>query len=238
MTRLRLLPVVVFAVAALFLFRTIGWFSDSDVVVSPITPALAQENAPEAADGAETPAENAAQPETGEVQLQASADGGGDGTISLDPTASAETQILQRLGDRRKQLDKRAAELDLREQLLTAAENRVERRVEELKALEARIKTAESQRDEHETMRLQGLVKMYETMKPKDAARVFDRLSLDILVDVVQRMKPRKMSAILAKMSPDVAERLTVALATDRMNDSEEPAENGALPKINGTPTQ
>jgi flagellar motility protein MotE (MotC chaperone) len=54
---------------------------------------------------------------------------------------------------------------------------------------------------------------MYETMKPKDAARVFDRLGLDVLVPVVQQMNPRKMSDVLAAMSPDRAEKLTVALA-------------------------
>ena len=55
---------------------------------------------------------------------------------------------------------------------------------------------------------------MYEAMKPKDAARVFDRLGLDVLVPVVQQMNPRKMSEVLAAMSPDRAEKLTVALAT------------------------
>ena len=60
---------------------------------------------------------------------------------------------------------------------------------------------------------VKNLVIMYEAMKPKDAARVFDRLALDILVPVVQQMNPRKMSDVLAAMSPEAAERLTVALS-------------------------
>lgn len=60
---------------------------------------------------------------------------------------------------------------------------------------------------------VKNLVIMYETMKPKDAARVFDRLALDILVPVVQQINPRKMSDVLAAMSPEAAERLTVALS-------------------------
>jgi flagellar motility protein MotE (MotC chaperone) len=55
---------------------------------------------------------------------------------------------------------------------------------------------------------------MYEAMKPKDAARVFDRLGHDVLVPVVMQMNPRKMSEVLAVMSPEAAEKLTVALAT------------------------
>jgi flagellar motility protein MotE (MotC chaperone) len=54
---------------------------------------------------------------------------------------------------------------------------------------------------------------MYENMKPRDAARVFDRLSIDILVSVVLQMNPRKMSEVLAAMTPESAEKLTVALA-------------------------
>ena len=54
---------------------------------------------------------------------------------------------------------------------------------------------------------------MYENMKPKDAARIFNRLDMNILVEVSTKMKPRTMSAILAQMAPDAAERLTVELA-------------------------
>ncbi len=60
---------------------------------------------------------------------------------------------------------------------------------------------------------MRNLVLMYETMKPKDAARVFDRLAHDVLVPVVLQMNPRKMAEVLAVMSPEAAEKLTVALA-------------------------
>ena len=55
---------------------------------------------------------------------------------------------------------------------------------------------------------------MYEAMKPKDAAKIFDRLSHDVLVPVVLQMKPAKMAEVLAVMTPETAEKLTVALAT------------------------
>lgn len=54
---------------------------------------------------------------------------------------------------------------------------------------------------------------MYENMKPKDAARIFDTLDMDILLSVVEQMRGRKMSPILAAMNPEVAQRLTVELA-------------------------
>jgi flagellar motility protein MotE (MotC chaperone) len=69
-------------------------------------------------------------------------------------------------------------------------------------------------------------------MKPKDAARVFDRLDLRVLLEVSTQINPRRMSDILAQMSSEAAERLTVELAT-RAKDRA-PAE---LPRIVGQPT-
>ena len=153
--------------------------------------------------------------------------------VALDPVAPrGERAILERLSDRRQQLDERNRELEMRENLLKAAEKRVEARVTELKELEARVKSALDQRDQDELKRFKGVVTMYENMKAKDAARIFDRLDLKILVDVTTQMKPATMSAILAQMSPDAAERLTVELA----NRAGGQKSADALPQIEGRP--
>ena len=70
--------------------------------------------------------------------------------------------------------------------------------------------------DKEEEAQIKSLVKVYENMKPKDAARIFNRLEMDILLDVVERMKEKKMAPVLAQMSPEKAEALTVELATRR----------------------
>ena len=49
-------------------------------------------------------------------------------------------------------------------------------------------------------------------MKPKDAARIFDRLDMNVLTGLVSQMKPRVMSAILAAMTSAAAERLTLEI--------------------------
>jgi flagellar motility protein MotE (MotC chaperone) len=74
---------------------------------------------------------------------------------------------------------------------------------------------------------------MYEAMKPKDAAKVFDRLAHEVLVPVVLQMKPAKMAEVLAVMSTEAAEKLTVALATRAKSLSAEaraPAAAAGLP--------
>lgn len=146
-----------------------------------------------------------------------------------------ERAILGRLQDRRQELDERNRELDMRESLLKAAEKRLDAKVNELKDIEARIKVASNARDEAEVQRFKGIVSMYENMKPKDAARIFDRLDMRILAEVATAIKSRTMSEILAQMSPDSAEKLTVELA-NRANAQAKPASAGELPKIDGKP--
>jgi flagellar motility protein MotE (MotC chaperone) len=121
----------------------------------------------------------------------------------------------------------------MRENLIKAAEKRLEAKVGELKDVESRIKVESNARDKAEQERLKGLVAMYENMKPKDAARIFDRLDLKILVDLSTAMKPVTMSAVLAQMTPEAAERLTVELATRASASRAQDTDN--LPKIEGS---
>jgi flagellar motility protein MotE (MotC chaperone) len=73
---------------------------------------------------------------------------------------------------------------------------------------------------------------MYEGMKPKDAARVFDRLEMPVLIEIASQIAPRKMSDIMGLMSPEAAERLTVELA--RRASGNKSAATAELPKIEG----
>jgi flagellar motility protein MotE (MotC chaperone) len=131
---------------------------------------------------------------------------------TAQPVSASERALLERLSKRREEIEARMRELDMREKLLDNAEKKLGGRVEDLKTLEEKVE-GPKKKDGEESQAIKNLVIMYETMKPKDAARVFDRLSLDVMVPVVQQMNPRKMSDVLAAMSPEAAERLTVALS-------------------------
>jgi flagellar motility protein MotE (MotC chaperone) len=144
----------------------------------------------------------------------------------------AERAILERLQARRQELEARAREIDIRESLLKAAEKRIESKVEEMKAVEARISAASGQNKEADSTRLKNIVTMYEGMKPKDAAKVFDRLEMSVLLDIATQIAPRKMSDILGLMLPEAAERLTVEMA--RRAGADKAAATAELPKIEG----
>jgi len=144
----------------------------------------------------------------------------------------SERAILERLQARRQELEQRAREIEIRESLLKSAEKRIEGRVEEMKATEAKISTATGQKAEQDAARFKGIITMYEGMKPKDAAKVFDRLEMSVLYDIASQIAPRKMSDILGLMQPEAAERLTVELA--RRAGTDKSTSTAELPKIEG----
>jgi flagellar motility protein MotE (MotC chaperone) len=133
--------------------------------------------------------------------------------VSQPSTSPTERALLDKLGARRDALRQKSEELELREKMLGEAERKLETGLGDLKKAEDKVDSAAKAREDAEKQGLKNIVTMYEAMKPKDAARVFDRLGHDVLVPIVLAMNPRKMAEVLAVMQPETAERLTVALA-------------------------
>jgi flagellar motility protein MotE (MotC chaperone) len=131
-----------------------------------------------------------------------------DGHVS--PT---EQQLIDRLNQRSAELDKLAASLDMRSAVIKAAEQQMQERADKLKALQQQIQGLEDQKKSMQDARFAGIVKMYETMKPQQAAAIFDGLDMNVLLRVAEAMDPRKMSPILAQMASDKAEQLTTRMA-------------------------
>lgn len=147
-----------------------------------------------------------------------------EGTPPAEPTAAEpapqepidftdeEVEVLQQLAKRREELDLRARQLDEREAMVAAAEQRMEQKMVELRALQTVVEDLLKAQGEAEEEQLQSLVKIYQNMKPKDAAQVFEELDLDVLLQVVARMNERKLAPILGLVSPTRAKEVTYEL--------------------------
>ena len=210
MTHVRLLPTVLIAVAGLFLIKLTHLVANSDMIVGSTTPVFAQEQpadpaAPDAGDPAAAP-----MPAAGD-EPPSLMDG-----MRVDPNRSSRSELalLERLAKRREELDEREKSIGMREALLKAAEKRLEERVSELKDLEAKIKVATRKRDQQQQEDLSRLVAMYEKMKPKQAAKIFEVLETETLIDLVKIMKPRKVAQIMGEMDTAAAGNLSQAIAT------------------------
>jgi len=213
---MRLLPITVAAVAALTAVKTVDVWHGGRLLGA--TEALAQVAKASGPPAALVPPEQKSPP----AQQVATAD-----TPAAKPPpapqrreaasfSASELDVLQSLAKRREALEEREKELDAREALMAATEKRIDSRIGELKAMEQRLTKLVKQRNDEEERRIGSLVKVYENMKPADAARIFQELDMPVLLEVVERMKEAKLAPVLAQMSPAKAKDLTMELAQRR----------------------
>jgi flagellar motility protein MotE (MotC chaperone) len=150
--------------------------------------------------------------------------------------SAAEKAVLLDLRQRRQELDARETILGERESVLAAAQDKLSARVEELQSLQQRLETLEADHRRQEDASWQGLVKLYETMKPRDAATIFNDLAMPVLVQVMDRMKDGKAAAVIAAMDPDKARLLTQELARLRTRNAAAPQQTSKPPPARPRP--
>jgi len=193
----RLLPVTIFALASLLavksaqLVRAATSVAEEPPQAAAAQPAATQSPAPTPPSATKPPTADPAPP----------------------PVTDGERAVLLDLRQRRQELDAREAALTARESVLAAAQQKLTARVAELQALQKKLEALEATRAQREEAGWQGLVKLYEAMKPRDAATIFDDLDMPVLLQVVDRMKETKAAPVLAAMQPDKARELTAKLA-------------------------
>lgn len=135
----------------------------------------------------------------------------------LDPLmglTTGEVELLQRLADRRQELDDENTALVEREALLEAAEGRFDEKMEELTGIRDEISALLGEYDDEQQAQLDQIVSIYEKMDPKDAARIFDSLDMTVLLAVIENMNISKSAPILAEMDSMRANQVTTELAT------------------------
>jgi flagellar motility protein MotE (MotC chaperone) len=142
----------------------------------------------------------------------------------------AEIAVLQELSTRRTQLDQRAGELDQQSVVMQAVEKRVDEKIAKLESLQKSIQSTVDQQNAADDARTQSLVKIYETMKPADAAQILSQLDMPIVLQMLSRMKEAKTAPILAAMDPTKAEAITTAMAKRHNPPSVPPAAAPAKP--------
>tara|TARA_B100000686_G_scaffold355093_1_gene469815 strand:+ start:1703 stop:2440 length:738 start_codon:yes stop_codon:yes gene_type:complete len=126
--------------------------------------------------------------------------------------SETEIEVLQSLAKRRDAIEAREQRLMQREALMEAAEQEMDRKISELAKLRAEIEGLLGQQQKVQEERLRSMVKIYESMKPKEAAAIFNTMDMDILLSVLSRMSERKSAPIFAAMSPQRAQEVTIQL--------------------------
>jgi flagellar motility protein MotE (MotC chaperone) len=224
--RLRLLPATIAALSLVLVVKTISFARDA--AGQPAVPAAPAASEPQAeaarpeATAAKPPAAEsatAAPPQTAMKAAQAQPPQVQNAVPPAEPRpiSAAERSLLLDLRKRHDALEARAAMLDQREAVQAEAEAKLNARLDQLATLQARLEALEAGRQQHAAENWSGLVHVYEDMKPRDAATIFDALDMQVLLQVLDRMQDRKAAPILAAMQPDRARLATQLLAEMRL---------------------
>jgi len=224
--KIRLVPVTIFAATLMLTMKVADIFDDFNLQNIPLqlSKAVAQDQTPKPSTTAQDEkksqqkAASGANNKTTSTEKESSkgkASGKDEDNPDNDPTlfTQSEIDLLQELSDRREQIEKMSKQISLREGLLKAAEKRISKRVSELRLLQKTINDLIKTHDDQQETKMASLVKIYEAMKPKDAARIFEQLDLDTLLIVAERMKERKLAPVMAQMNPEKAKDVTVELS-------------------------
>ncbi|MCE2992853.1 MAG: MotE family protein [Alphaproteobacteria bacterium] len=137
-------------------------------------------------------------------------------TLGGSRFTDAEVEILQDLAKRRVELDERERDISLKENSLVVIEKSLDKKIEIIKELQVQLQSVLAQYETKEDEKIKSLVKVYESMKPQDAAKIFEQLQMSILIEVSVHMKEAKLAQVLAKMDPYKAKELTIELANRR----------------------
>jgi flagellar motility protein MotE (MotC chaperone) len=186
----RLLPAIMALGGTLFVIKAAGLVHDAQAQAASMNPTTV-----------------AAQPAS---TAQTIADG------DDSESSSSEVDVLTSLSKRRAELDMRERELRTQQDLIVAAEKRVDDKIASLKTLQSQIQGLLAERDTVQQKQVDSLVKTYSAMKPRDAARIFNSLDETVLIAVASQIKPDVLAPILAQMQSEPAQKLTLKLA-DRL---------------------
>lgn len=145
------------------------------------------------------------------------------GAIAQNPTATCPSTedfeaMLDAFKSREAQIEAREKAIEDRMNALRIADAEVARKLDELTAAEAQLSDTLALADTAAEGDLGKLTKVYETMKPKQAAALFEQMDPNFAAGFLGRMRPESAAAIMAGLSPEAAHLYSVVLAGRNAN--------------------
>lgn len=135
------------------------------------------------------------------------------------PASEDPTDYMFKLADRKKQLDKREADLNRREEEVTKLKVEIEAKLVEIKNYRSSISTLLQDRVSSDSAKVETLVQVYSTMKPSQAAKVFETMDEDLVIEILSKMKKKSAADILNLVKSDKAQVLAEKYAGYRLPD-------------------
>ncbi|PIR37869.1 MAG: hypothetical protein COV35_08040 [Alphaproteobacteria bacterium CG11_big_fil_rev_8_21_14_0_20_39_49] len=216
--RLRILPLILFFAFTSIVVKVFDVIVEkanapSDKLVSQFE-ALAQEGEIEVEEGEEGLPDGDSTEE--EAVLSPGYSGAGPKELEVTNMTEMERNLLENLANRRKELEDWSKSIAMKENILNATEKKINHKMDELKELKQEISRLLEEYNEKENKKIIRLVKIYENMKPQNAAQVFESMDIQIIVEIAGKMKEANLAKIMDKMNVEKAKVITEKLAMQR----------------------
>ena len=123
---------------------------------------------------------------------------------------SAESiNYLKKLEERKNQLDAREQELNRIEKELQEQRGEIEKKLGELTQMRQEISSSLDDRVKIDDQKVDVLVQVYSTMKPPQAAKIFESMDEDLAVEILGRMKKKSAADIMNLMKAEKAQAIS-----------------------------
>jgi len=148
--------------------------------------------------------------------------GAGSTEVGGPPASCSSEQdieiVLTRLRQREAKSATREAAIDDRLQALAVAEAQIEKNLSALIKAEAALEATMALADSAAEDDLVRLTSVYENMKPKDAALLFEAMAPEFAAGFMGRMRADSAAAVMAGLDPQTAYMISVVLAGRNAN--------------------
>ncbi len=134
------------------------------------------------------------------------------------PTPDDADSLLAAIRQRSDELDAEEMRVNERMQILTLAEERYQTELAALQEAEEKLAATLALADGAAARDIEQLTAVYENMKPKSAAEIFNAMDVNFAAGFLGNMNPQAAADILSNMTTEAAYSVSLILASRNMN--------------------
>ncbi len=119
------------------------------------------------------------------------------------------SELYKMIEDERKSLEKKKTELEEHEKRLKALQAEISKDYKKLNSAAKALELKVNDMDEKRIQKMRGIVKLYESMGPEEAAKALEKLDTKFAAQLISLMNSRKSGKILDSMDSNKVKEIT-----------------------------
>lgn len=191
---------VLFVICGLGLFLAIENFDKIESTLQKVEIGLG------VAQAETTPASTAAPSEPAPTVAAGAVSGSATTSGTVRAEVEDDSDYIYKLSERKKVLDAREEELNKKAAEIEAQKAVIEKKLVELEEYRTKISTMLQDRIKSDDSKVETLVQVYTNMKPGQAAKIFETMDEDLVIDILSRMKKKSAAEILNLIKTEKAQ--------------------------------